>query len=126
MLRAVEIRKMQWSWVDFESRLITFPIEVMKKARIHVLPISDQAYKVLRQQYEISGDSILVFYIFSKKSSGMLSPSTLNSMLEYICLKDELLMILEPHINLTYEKDYEEAWIEKQLAHAESNKKSLL
>ncbi|KXZ64810.1 tyrosine-type recombinase/integrase [Acinetobacter venetianus] len=124
MLRAVEIRKMQWSWVDFESRLITFPIEVMKKARIHVLPISDQAYKVLRQQYEISGDSILVFpAIFSKKSSGMLSPSTLNSMLEYIGLKDVTTHDFRATAStLLYEKDYEEAWIEKQLAHAESNK----
>jgi integrase len=124
MLRAVEIRKMQWSWVDFESRLITFPIEVMKKSRIHVLPISDQAYKVLRQQYEISGDGILVFpAIFSKNSSGMLSPSTLNSMLEYIGLKDVTTHDFRATAStLLYEKDYEEAWIEKQLAHAESNK----
>ncbi|AZN67000.1 DUF4102 domain-containing protein [Acinetobacter haemolyticus] len=124
MLRAVEIRKMQWSWVDFESRIITFPIEVMKKARIHVLPISDQVYKVLQQQHEISGDGLLVFpAIYSKKNSGMLAKETLNSMLEYIGLKGVTTHDFRATAStLLYEKGYEEAWVERQLAHAESNR----
>lgn len=124
MLRAVEIRKMQWSWVDFESMIITFPIEVMKKARIHVLPISDQVYKVLQQQHEISGDGLLVFpAIYSKKNSGMLAKETLNSMLEYIGLKGVTTHDFRATAStLLYEKGYEEAWVERQLAHAESNR----
>ena len=124
MLRAAEIRKMEWAWVDFDSKLITFPIEAMKKARVHVLPISDQVYKVLQQQYEISGDNSLVFpAIFSKKHGGMLAQSTLNSMLEYIGLKDVTTHDFRATAStLLYEKGYEEDWIELQLAHADENK----
>lgn len=124
MLRAVEIRKMQWSWVDFESRIITFPVEVMKKARIHVLPISDQVFEVLKQQREISGDGDLVFpAIYSKKNNGMLAKETLNSMLEYIGLKGVTTHDFRATAStLLYEKGYEEAWVERQLAHAESNR----
>lgn len=124
MLRAIEIRKMQWKWVEFDTRLIRFPEEAMKKSRIHILPISDQVYEVLKRQYTISGDSELVFpAIFSKKNDGMLAKETLNSMLEYIGLKGVTTHDFRATAStLLYEKGYEEAWVEKQLAHAESNK----
>ena len=53
----------------------------------------------------------------------MLAQSTLNSMLEYIGLKDVTTHDFRATAStLLYEKGYEEAWIERQLAHAESNK----
>lgn len=124
MLRAVEIRRMEWDWVDFENMLITFPREAMKKSRIHVLPISSQVEKILRDQFEISGDNRLVFpAIFSQKSDGMLAKETLNSMLEYMGLKGVTTHDFRATAStLLYERGYEEAWVERQLAHAESNK----
>jgi len=56
MLRSVEIRKIEWPWVDFDKRLVEFPREVMKKYRLHVLPMSDQVYKILKKQYKNSGN----------------------------------------------------------------------
>ena len=78
----------------------------------------------MKDQFEISGDNRLVFpAIFSQKSDGMLAKETLNSMLEYIGLKGVTTHDFRATAStLLYEKGYEEAWVERQLAHAESNK----
>ena len=70
------------------------------------------------------GDGVLVFpAIYSKKNNGMLAKETLNSMLEYIGLKGVTTHDFRATAStLLYEKGYEEAWVERQLAHAESNK----
>lgn len=122
MLRSVEIRKMEWSWVDFDKRLVEFPPEVMKKYRLHILPMSDQVYEVLKKQYKNSGNKKHVFPAIYK-SEGMLDKSTLNRMLKYIGLNDVTSHDFRATAStLLYEMGYEEAWIERQLAHAESNK----
>ncbi len=122
MLRSVEIRKMEWPWVDFDKRLVEFPREVMKKYRLHVLPMSDQVYEVLKKQYKNSGNKKYVFPAIYKPD-GMLDKSTLNRMLKYIGLKGVTTHDFRATAStLLYEKGYEEAWVEKQLAHAESNK----
>lgn len=122
MLRSVEIRKMEWAWVDFDKRLVEFPREVMKKYRLHVLPMSDQVYEVLKKQYRNSGNKKYVFPAIYKPD-GMLDKSTLNRMLKYIGLNDVTAHDFRATAStLLYEKGYEEAWIERQLAHAESNK----
>ncbi|WP_336014784.1 tyrosine-type recombinase/integrase [Acinetobacter pittii] len=122
MLRSVEIRKMEWAWVDFDKRLVEFPREVMKKYRLHVLPMSDQVYNVLQKQYKNSGNKKHVFPAIYKPD-GMLDKSTLNRMLKYIGLNDVTSHDFRATAStLLYEMGYEEAWIERQLAHAESNK----
>ncbi|MDC4813827.1 tyrosine-type recombinase/integrase [Acinetobacter baumannii] len=122
MLRSVEIRKMEWPWVDFDKRLVEFPREVMKKYRLHVLPMSDQVYEILKKQYKNSGNKKYVFPAIYKPD-GMLDKSTLNRMLKYIGLNDVTAHDFRATAStLLYEKGYEEAWIERQLAHAESNK----
>ncbi len=133
MLRTVEIRRLQWSFVDFDSRLITFPIaskrsgqtRTTKKNRIHIVPISDQLLKLLKEQFEISGNNDFVFPTVykSKSTSGMLSGSTLNKALKYIGLNDVTAHDFRATAStLLNEKGYDEDWIEKQLAHADDNK----
>ena len=125
MLRAVEIRKMEWSWIDFDEQTITFPKEVMKKNKAHILPLSKQVAMILKIQYEISGNNDLVFPAVYKatKSDGMIAKETLNDMLRYIGLKGVTTHDFRATAStLLYEKGYEEDWIEKQLAHSESNK----
>lgn len=125
MLRAVEIRRMRWEWVDFDDRTISFPKSAMKKKRIHIVPMSNQVFNVLKKQYDISYDNELVFPSIQKntKNNGMLAKETLNSMLVYIGLAGVTTHDFRATAStLLYEKGYEEDWIEKQLAHAESNK----
>lgn len=47
VLRTKELRSMQWSNVDFETRTITIAEEVMKGRRPHIVPMSDQVVSML-------------------------------------------------------------------------------
>lgn len=47
VLRTKELRSMQWSNVDFETRTITIDEEVMKGRRPHIVPMSDQVVSLL-------------------------------------------------------------------------------
>ncbi|WP_407198535.1 tyrosine-type recombinase/integrase [Citrobacter portucalensis] len=47
VLRTKELRSMQWSNVDFETRTITISEEVMKGRRVHLVPMSDQVVSLL-------------------------------------------------------------------------------
>lgn len=130
MLRTVEIRRMEWKFISFEERLITFPKSsrrlqqqrTMKMNRTHLVPMSDQIYKLLSQQYLITGDQKYVFASPQKRDC-MLSRTTLNRALEYMGLTGVTAHDFRATASTElYEKGYEEDWIEKQLAHAESNK----
>ena len=46
-LRTKELRSMQWSNIDFETRTITIGEEVMKGRRVHLVPMSDQVVYLL-------------------------------------------------------------------------------
>lgn len=127
MLRTIEIRRMRWEYVDFENKTITFPAKsktqerTMKKNRIHIVPMSKQVFEILRQQYNDHPNAEYVFPSVYK--TGMLSPTTLNRMLEYL----EMTGVSAHDFRATAstmlnEQNYNESWIEIQLAHVSDNK----
>ncbi|WP_198080341.1 tyrosine-type recombinase/integrase [Acinetobacter calcoaceticus] len=121
MLRTIEIRRMKWGYVDFEARTITFPKEMMKKKRIHIVPMSDQVFNILQEQRSLVGNREYVFPAIYQ--DGMLSATTMNKMLDYIGLSDVTAHDFRATAStLLNEKDYDDKWIEKQLAHADGNK----
>ncbi|MEG2569368.1 MAG: site-specific integrase, partial [Acinetobacter sp.] len=130
MLRTVEIRRMEWDFVDFEDMIIKFPKasrrnkqeRTMKKNRTHVVPISTQLYDLLQQQKTITSDQRYVFSSPHRRDC-MLSRTTLNKMLMYIGLSEvtahDFRATASTELNgLGYKSD----WIEAQLAHADENK----
>ncbi|MDM3711561.1 tyrosine-type recombinase/integrase, partial [Proteus mirabilis] len=46
-LRPGELRKSEWSFIDFESRTWKLPEKIMKMGRVHVVPMSDQVISLL-------------------------------------------------------------------------------
>ncbi|MBF7694260.1 tyrosine-type recombinase/integrase [Acinetobacter pollinis] len=129
MLRTIEIRRMRWSFVDFEQRIITFPISskrnpserTTKKNRLHIVPFSKQIEGILKEQLKITGGQEYVFPSVYK--TGMLSATTLNRMLDYIGLSEVTAHDFRATAStMLNEKGYSQDWIEKQLAHAEENK----
>lgn len=122
MLRTIEIRRMEWSWVDFNERVVNFPKTAMKKSRSHILPMSNQVYVILRNQYKNSGNKNYVFPAIYA-ADGMLNQMTINRMLENLGIPD-----ISAHdfrataSTLLNEAGYDEKWIEIQLAHADENK----
>lgn len=131
MLRSIEIRRMKWSYVDFESRIINFPISTRsnaqerttKKNRIHLVPMSNQLYDLLKQQHIESGNKEYVFSGVYGGSSNVIGGATLN-----VALKNMGLKTVTAHdfrataSTILNEMDFDEDWIEKQLAHMSENK----
>lgn len=130
MLRASEIRRMQWSFVDFDTRVIEFPKASRrrkqersnKKNHIHLVPMSDQLYALLKEQYEISQNQTFVFSAPFKKDA-MLARTTLNRALVFIGLPEVTTHDFRATAStLLNENGYKPDWIDKQLAHVEGNK----
>lgn len=67
LARAQEICKAKWEYVDFENRLLIISPEIMKKSNEHIIPLSDQAFKIIEEMKAITGDSR---YIFPKMGKG--------------------------------------------------------
>lgn len=130
MLRASEIRRMQWSYVDFDNRVIEFPKasrrrnqeRTNKKNHIHVVPMSNQLYSLLIEQYEITQGKTYVFAA-PFKNDDILARTTLNRALVFIGLPEVTTHDFRATAStLLNEKGYNHDWIDKQLAHVEENK----
>ena len=64
--RPGEVRKAEWSEIDFDKALWTIPAERMKQRQPHRVPLSKQALAILREAAELSGGGR---YIFPKLGS---------------------------------------------------------
>ncbi|MEO7505074.1 MAG: integrase arm-type DNA-binding domain-containing protein [Sphingomicrobium sp.] len=64
--RPGEVRKAEWSEIDFDKALWTIPAERMKQRQPHRVPLSEQALVILREAAELSGGGR---YIFPKLGS---------------------------------------------------------
>ncbi|AXY56661.1 DUF4102 domain-containing protein [Acinetobacter chinensis] len=131
MLRSIEIRRMKWAYVDFESKVINFPVSTRsnnqerttKKNRLHLVPMSSQLFNLLKMQLIESGNKEYVFPGVYGKNDGVIGNTTLN-----VALKNMGLKTVTAHdfrataSTILNEHDFDENWIEKQLAHADQNK----
>jgi len=64
--RPGEVRKAEWSEIDFDKALWTIPAERMKQRQAHRVPLSRQALLILREAAELSAGGR---YIFPKLGS---------------------------------------------------------
>ena len=130
MLRTVEIRRMQWSFIDFENRTITFEkqtreqlkkgMRLTKKNKTHIVPMSEQVYQLLQRQKKLTGRKTYVFE--AVYNGGMMPATTINRALQYIMQNVTAHDFRATASTLLNELGYDEKWVEKQLAHQEANK----
>ncbi|OLO03300.1 tyrosine-type recombinase/integrase [Salinicola socius] len=80
MMRGVELRRGVWSEIDFEDRLWRIPAKKMKMRRPHLIPLSDQALELLREQREYSGHGSVIFPN-AKDPSRPINNTTINAAL---------------------------------------------
>lgn len=59
--RTKEVRFAEWSQFDFDAKLWRIPAEVMKMRQAHLVPLSDQAAKLLLELQALTGQGRLVF-----------------------------------------------------------------
>lgn len=121
-LRPGELRKSEWSFIDFESRTWKLPEKIMKMGRVHVVPMSDQVIYLLRQIQPISGD---YQYIFPSRTNHKkhLSEMAINTMIGRMGYRGRATGHGFRHTMSTilHEKGFNTAWIELQLAHVDKN-----
>lgn len=124
-LRSAELRGGRWEEIDWEKRLWTIPAERMKLRRKHHVPLSGQAMEVLRQlQSLVAHKSQLILPSADGKAGRPMSENTLRNALNALGYKG----IHVPHgcrktasTNMN-ELEWDERWIEKQLAHEDRNR----
>ena len=124
-LRPSELRGLERSEIDLDSKKIIIPAERMKRKREHIVPLSDSVIDILKQALSDSYHHVLVFPSI-RNNGKAISDGTLNAALSYVGIssKDHV-----PHgfrssfSTMAYESQlFSEDAIELQLAHDDKNK----
>lgn len=121
-VRPGELRRAEWSEINFDNRTWEIPAEKMKMRRPHIVPLSTQALNILDQLKPISGNGKFVFHGRIKVSQPM-SEMALNVLIRRIGYAGRVTGHGFRHTMSTilHEQGYNTAWIETQLAHVDKN-----
>ncbi|MEZ2892876.1 tyrosine-type recombinase/integrase [Providencia rettgeri] len=121
-VRPGELRKAEWSEINFDTKVWEIPAEKMKMRRPHIVPLSEQVIDLLRQIHPISGS---YQYIFPSRTDYRkhISDMALNTMIRRMGYSGRATGHGFRHTMSTilHEQGYNTAWIETQLAHVDKN-----
>lgn len=119
--RPGELRQLEWQEVNFDKYRIELPASKMKTNQQHIIPLSNQALKLLKELHPITGGGRYVFPSARGKSRP-LSENGVRTALRTMGYDNET---MSPHgframarTLLDEELGYRVDWIEHQLAHA--------
>ena len=123
-VRPGELRKMEWTEVNFEDSVWILPADKTKMRRPHAVPLSTQAQAILRDLHRISGDGKLAFPC-NRSAHRPLSDNSMNAALRRLGYSKEE---MSPHgfralaSSLLNESGlWHPDAIERQLGHVESD-----
>lgn len=121
-LRTIELRSAEWTEIDFEKRLWQIPVARMKMKRPHMVPLSDQALKLLEELRVITGGFRFIFPGRNDSRKSM-SEASINQVIEKIGYAGRATGHGFRHTlsTILHEQGFDSAWIETQLAHADRN-----
>lgn len=121
-LRPGELRKGEWSEIDFDKKLWEVPAERMKKRRPHCVPLPRQAIEVLEQLKTITGQYRNIFPGRNQHSKPM-SEMAMTVLIRRIGYAGRVTGHGFRHTMSTilHEQGFNTAWIEIQLAHVDKN-----
>lgn len=121
-VRTTELRAAEWSEFDMDSALWVIPAERMKKRRAHSIPLPSQAMALLHELRMINGEGR---YLFPSRQSkaGCMGQTSINTTLSKLGIDN----VSGHDFRATastwlLEADFEESWVEMQLAHQTKNK----
>lgn len=119
-VRTIEARRAEWVDIDLQTGIWRIPANKMKKARLHIVPLSDQVIEILKELQAFTGSGRLLFPN-SRRPDDMISATTINRALEYMGLTisgHDFRATLATNLS---EMGYEHEHIKAQLAHAKDN-----
>lgn len=127
-LRPGELRKLEWSWVDFVGAMITIPPDAHKTGKKtqapHLVPLSRQSIEILKEIQPLTGDDKYVFPGARDRNRAMSDNSIRSAMRRLGWTGNEM----TPHgframaSTILDNMGYRQEWLERQLAHDEPNK----
>jgi len=118
-LRPTEIRHLKWEYIDFDDCLIRIPAEEMKRSREHLVPMSKQVVKHLKEIKAVTGYSKLVFPN-QRDSSKPMSKNILTNRLRDLGYPADVMSahgFRSTASTILHEKGWNHEVIEVQLAH---------
>jgi integrase len=122
-VRTGELIAAKWEEIDFARAEWHIPKERMKMRRPHMVPLSRQVLALLREQHKETGTRDFVFFNAASKSKHLSNGAVLMA-LRRMGYQGRMTGhgFRALASNILYEKGYKPEWIERQLAHEESNK----
>lgn len=118
-VRPKEVRLMKWEYIDFDRKLIEIPLDVMKKDRVHLVPLATQVVERLKYIQTITGYSEYVFPS-DRNSDKPMSKNVMTTRLRKLGYGAD---VMSAHgfrasaSTLLHEQGWSESVIETQLAH---------
>ena len=123
-VRPGELRKMEWTELDFDKAEWIIPADKMKMGVTHIVPLCKQALEILREMQPLTGRSKYVFH-GERDHDRPMSDNAIRSALRRMgWANDEM----TPHgframaSTILDNMGYKQEWLERQLAHEEPNK----
>ena len=69
--RPYELAASRWASIDWQAKTLTITAELSKNGRPHLIPLTDSALRVLREQQEATADSPFIFAHATKQNEPM-------------------------------------------------------
>lgn len=120
--RTVELLTLKWANINFEQKLATIDEEVVKKDRVHLIPLANQAIEILKFLQPITGHGEFVFPNRNHPSKPMSNGAILHVIRRLGFanrasghgFRHQFSSVLNEH-------GFNRDWIEKQLNHEEGS-----
>lgn len=121
-VRTGELRGARWSEINLDKGVWEIPAERMKKRKPHIVPLSRQAIKLVKESFDYTGGFPLIF-IGRNDSSKPISDATIIRVFEKLGYKGKVTGHGFRHTMSTilHEHNFNSAHIELQLAHVDKN-----
>lgn len=123
-VRPVELRKAEWTEIDFEAAEWRISARRMKQRVIHLVPLSKQAIEILRDIHKLTGNGKYVFRGVRDHTRPM-SENTVNGALRRLGYTNDEMTghgFRSMASTILNEQGWNRDAIERQLAHTERNK----
>lgn len=124
-VRPANIRFAQWDEIDFDNHLWKIPASKMKTNKDHLVPLSSQSTKMLKEVEKLTVDANYIFHSPRSKTSPMSDAAMLNALRRLGYSKDEIVVhsFRAMFSTISNEREFaREEVIEVQLAHSVGSK----
>lgn len=121
-VRTMELLRCKWEYVNFEKQYILIPEELIKKGRVHLVPLSNQAINILKFLHPITGNCDYIFPGRNNRQAHM-SNGAILGLIKRLGFANRATGHGFRHqfSSVLNEHGFNRDWIEKQLNHEEGS-----